>query len=331
MNDHNGVMVFCEVGEGNLLSIATELLSVGRKLADELGEVLCAVLMGEAVSALAEEVIAFGADKVYVVEDTQLKDYQNEVVVSAMESVVTEALPKIILLGQTGVGRDTASRLAFRLETAASLNCIDLAIDSETRRLLQTKQVYGGNAQVVFVSESDPQIVTVRPKSFVPLERNDVREGEVKSIDAGLDASSQKVKVVGRFQDEVEGIKLEDADVVVTGGRGMGKAEGFKQLEELARLLKGAVGATRPPCDDGWVPTGRQIGITGKTVTPKLYVAVGVSGAPQHLCAAGAKHLVAINKDEEANIFKAAHYGVVGDWKRVLPAFKEKLSKLLEG
>ena len=331
MKEHRGVMVYCEVGQGGLLSIAMELLGGGRKLADELGETLCAVLLGSDVSGLAEEAIVYGADHVMVVDDPLLKDFDSDLYLCAMKAVVEEDMPQIILMGQTGAGRDLAPRLAFRLGTAASLNCIDLAIDSESRRLLQTKQVYGGNVQAVFMIESDPQIVTVRPKSISPLERNEARAGELRNIDAGLAALARKSKVVDRFEEELAGVKLEDADVIVAGGRGMGGPDGFKQLEALAAQLKGAVGASRPPCDEGWVPSGLQIGITGKTVTPELYIAVGMSGAPQHVCGAnGSKHIVAINKDPDSNIFREAHFGVVGDWKRVLPVISDKLRVLLE-
>jgi electron transfer flavoprotein alpha subunit len=248
-----------------------------------------------------------------------------------LKTVVEEARPQIVLLGQTDAGRDIAPRLAFRLGTAASLNCIRLSIDSESGRLLQTKQVYGGNVQAVYMIESDPQIVTVRPKSFSPLEPHEGRVGEVRNIDTLLETSPRNPKVVDRFEEEGVGIKLEDADVIVAGGRGIGGPDGFKQLEALAAQLKGTVGASRPPCDEGWVPTGLQIGITGKTVTPELYIAVGISGTPQHVCGAnGSKYIVAINKDPDSNIFREAHFAVVGDWKKVLPAFRDKLRELLE-
>ena len=331
MNEHGGVMVYCEVGQGGLLSIGMELLGGGRKLADELGEPLCAVLLGSDISTLAKEAILYGADQVILVEDALLKDFDSDIYLSALKTVVEEAMPQIVLLGQTDAGRDIAPRLAFRLGTAASLNCISLSIDSESGRLLQTKQVYGGNVQAVYMIESDPQIVTVRPKSFSPPERHEGRVGEVRNIDAALETSPRKPSVVDRFEEERVGIKLEDAEVIVAGGRGIGGPDGFKQLEALAAQLKGAVGASRPPCDEGWVPTGLQIGITGKTVTPELYIAVGISGTPQHVCGAnGSKYIVAINKDPDANIIREAHFAVVGDWKKVLPAFSDKVRVLLE-
>jgi electron transfer flavoprotein alpha subunit len=332
MAEYSGVMVHCEASEGKLAAIATELLGGGRKLADDLGDELCAVLTGSEVTGLAQEAIAFGADKVYVVNDPLLKDYQTDAYVSVMEKVIKQVMPQIVILGQTSIGRDLAPRLAFRLGTAAALGCLELAIDPESKRLLQTKPIYGGNAQAVFVCETDPQIATVRAKAISPLERDGSRQGEVISIDAGLDPSVIRTRVLERVKEEVEGIRLEDAQAVVAGGRGIGSAEGFEQLEELARILKGAVGASRPPCDNGWVPSGLQVGLTGKIVTPELYIAVALSGSSQHMSGcSSSKNIVAINKDTEANVFREARFGVVGDWKKVLPAFSDKVKELLAG
>lgn len=330
MADNKGVLILGEVNEGSLSSISTELLGCGRKLADELGQELSALLIGSAVSGCAQEAIAYGADKVYVVEDPLLEDYQADSFVAAAEKAAREANPVIVVLGQTEVGSDIAARLAFRLETAAVLDCVALEIDADSKRLLQTKPVYGGNAQAIYVTDTDPQIATVRAKSMTPLAKDDSRQGEVITIDAGLDPSTIRTKVLDKVKEEVEGVKLEDAAVIVTGGRGIGGEEGFKELEELARMMKGAVGASRPACDNGWMPDKAQVGLTGKIVTPDLYIAIGVSGASQHMAGcSGAKTIVAINKDSEANIFRMAHYGVVGDWKKILPAFKEKVKELI--
>lgn len=332
MTEYKGVMIYGEVTEGKLAAITTELLSCGRKLADDLGQELCAVLAGSDISNLAQEAIAFGADKVYVVDDPLLKDYQTDSYVLTLEKVVKQVLPQIFILGQTSIGRDLAPKLAFRLETAASLDCIELAIDPDSKLMLQTRPVYGGNALAIFTGESYPQIATVRAKTMSPLERDTSRQGEVITIEAGLDPSAIRTKVLEKVSEEIEGIKLEDAEVIVAGGRGIGDAEGFKQLEELAKMLNGAVGATRPPCDNDWVPDGWQVGLTGKIVTPDLYIAVALSGASQHMSGcSGSKNIVAINKDPEANIFKQAHFGIVGDWKKVLPAFTEKVKELLAG
>lgn len=332
MAEYKGVMVHAEVAEGKLASIATELLGCGRKLADNLGEKLSAVLVGSEIANLAQEAIAFGADKVYIVEGSLLKDYQTDSYLSVMEKAVKQVLPQVLLFGQTTIGRDLAPRLAFRLETTATMDCIELAIDPESKRLLQTKPVYGGNARAIFMSETDPQVATVRAKAMSPLERDAARKGEVITLEAGLDPSAIRTRVLEKVSQEVEGIRLEAAEVVVSGGRGIGGPEGFKQLEELAKILKGAVGASRPPCDNGWVPDIFQVGLTGKIVAPELYIAVAISGASQHLAGcSGCKNIIAINKDPEANIFREARYGVVGDWKKVLPAFTQKVRELVGG
>jgi len=332
MPDNKGVMVYAEVLEGKLSAIATELLGCGRKLATDLGQELSAVLVGSNVNSFAQEAIAFGADKVYVVDDPLLADYRTDAYVSVMEKVAKQVMPQIILMGQTSVGRDLAPRLAFRLNTAATLDCVALEIDSGSKRLLQTKPVYGGNAQAVFTCDSDPQIVTVRAKAMTALKRDDARKGEVITIAASLDASAIRTRVLEKIKEQVEGIKLEDARVVISGGRGIGGAEGFKQLAELAQLLKGAVGASRPACDSGWIPDTAQVGLTGKLVAPDLYIAVAISGASQHMAGcSGAKTIIAFNKDPEANIFKMAHYGVVGDWKVIFPAFTKKVKELVAG
>jgi len=236
-------------------------------------------------------------------------------------------------MGQNAMGRDLAPRLAFRLGTGLTTDCLELRIDPDTKLMVQTKPVYGGNALAEVVCEQTrPQMATVRPKCMEPLQRDDSRKGDVVAFDAGLDASMIKVKWLNKVKEEVEGVKLEDAEVVVVGGRGMGGPEAFAQLHELAKMLGGAVGATRPPCDSGWVPTTSQVGLTGKLVTPTLYIGVALSGASQHLAGcSGSKNMIAINKDPDANIFKVCQYGVVGDYRKVLPPFIQKVKELLAG
>jgi electron transfer flavoprotein alpha subunit len=330
MAENRGVAVFCEIKSDKLLPISTEGLGIGRKLADSLGQDLYAIVVGSNIAGVAPQAIMYGAVKVYAVDDALLKEYQAEAYVKVMEKVAKQIMPSIIIMGQTDVGRDLAPRLAFKLGTAVTMDCIDLAVDKESKRLLQTKPVYGGNAQAVFVSDTDPQIVTIRTKAMVAPAPDSLRKGEVVNIAAGIQASDMRIKVVNRVVEEVAGIKLEDAHVVVAGGRGIGGADGFKQLEELARLLKGAVGASRPPCDNGWMPDTIQVGLTGKIIAPELYIAIAISGSSQHMSGcSGSNTIVAINKDKEANIFRHARFGVVGDWKKVLPAFTAKVKSLL--
>ncbi len=330
MAEDKGILTYCEITEGKLPSISKEVLGCGRRLADDLGQELCTVLVGSDVGCLAQEAVASGADKVYVVDDPLLKEYQTDSYVSVMEKVVRQVMPQFLILGQTSVGRDLAPMLAFRLDTTATLDCVGLAIDPDTRLLLQTKPVYGGNAIATFTCDSYPQIVTVRDKVMSPLESNASKRGEVITIDAGLDPAAIRTRLLKRVKEDEGGVRLEDAPVIVSGGRGIGSAEGFNQLQELAAMLKGVVGASRPPCDNRWVAPNRQVGITGRIVSPDLYIAVALSGSIQHLSGCGqSKSIIAINKDPEANIFNYADFGVVGDWKKVLPAFRDKLKELL--
>ena len=329
MADNKGVMIFIEAIDGKLAAISKELLGAGRKLANDLKEDLSALVAGSGAAHIAAEAITYGADKVYVVDDPLLKDYRTDAYVAVVEKVAKQANPRILLMGQTTIGRDLAPRAAFRLSTAATLDCIALEIDASTKQLLQTKPVYGGNARAIYTMETLPQMATVRAKAMSALAPDSGRKGEVVTIAVGLDPAAIKTIVLQKVVQEVEGIKLEDASIIVAGGRGIGGPEGFKQLEELAKLLKGAVGATRPPCDAGWVPDTIQIGLTGKIVSPDLYLAVALSGASQHLAGcSGSKNIVAINRDPEANIFKEARFGVVGDWKKIIPAFQAKVKEL---
>jgi len=330
MAEYKGIMTYCEIIEGELPSITAEVLGCGRRLADELGQELCTVLVGSDVESLAQEAIAFGVDKVYVVDAPLLKEYQTDAYVSVMEKVVRQVMPQILILGQTSVGRDLAPMLAFRLDTLATLDCVALSIDPDTKLLLQTKPVYGGNAQATYTCDSYPQIATVRDKVMSSPESSDSKQGEVITLDAGLDPSAIRARFLKRIKDDEEGVRLEDAQVIVSGGRGIGNAEGFNQLQELAAMLKGAVGASRPPCDNRWLAPSRQVGITGKIVSPDLYIAIALSGSIQHLSGCGqSKSIIAINNDPEASIFKYADFGVVGDWKKVLSAFTEKLKEIL--
>jgi electron transfer flavoprotein alpha subunit len=330
MADSKGVLVVGDINEGKLAAITAEMLGAGKKLADKLGEPLCAALLGSGIKGLAAEAIAFGASKVFVVDDANLKDYQSDAYVMAVESVIKAANPRIVLMGQSTMGRDLAPRLAFRFNTAISMDCVDLDVDAN-KLLIQTRPVYGGNARAIFTTEALPQMATVRAKAMTALPRDAAKTGEVVDVASGIDPAKIKTKFVKKVKEEVAGVKLEDAPAVIAGGRGIGNAEGFKQLEELAKLFKGAVGATRPAVDNNWVPASIQVGLTGKIVAPELYIAVALSGSSQHMAGcSGSKTIVAINKDPESNIFREARFGIVGDWKQALPAFTAKVKELLK-
>lgn len=330
MSEHRGVLILGEVEDKKIASITKELLGVGRKLADELGEGLSALLIGSEIKELGREAITWGADKVYVADNPALATYNSDCYTAVVTKVCKEIAPSIFLLGQTSIGRDVAPRVAARLGASLATDCIELKVAPDTKRLIQTRPVYGGNAMAVVVSKAYPQIATVRPRSMSPLSANTSRSGDVVLIDVGADVLVTKTKVANRVKEEVKGIKLEEAKVVVAGGAGISGAEDFKQLWELAKVLGGAVGATRIPCEQGWAPSGLQIGQTGKIVTPDLYIAVAISGAPQHIAGClGSKYIVAINTDPEANMLKVANFGVVGDYKEALPALTTKCKELL--
>lgn len=330
MDTHKGVLVCGEIAEGKLAPITLELLGAGRKLANELGEELSALLMGSKSGGLGQEAIAYGADKVYVAEDGLLDNYHTDAYTLIAADFCRKVLPSIMLLGHTDIGCDLAPRLNGRLGGGLAMDCMALSIDPATKLLVSTRPVFGGNAHATLISKAArPQMATIRPKTVPPAERNDSRQGQVIPVEGKVDPSALKVTVVERIKEEVEGVKLEDADVVVTGGRGIGSAKNWEMVKELAHVMGGAVGATRPACDEGWASVSLQVGQSGKVVSPKLYIAVALSGAMSHISGClGSKVIVAINKDKEANIFNVAHIGIVGDYKEVLPALTAKMREL---
>jgi len=332
MADNKGILVVGELAEGKLLPITAELLGAGRRLADELKEPLSCVLISDKVGDAAKAAVAAGADKVCVVENAAFKDYQTDTFMQVMEKANTELAPRIILMGQTSLGRDLAPRLAFRLGVAAVMDCLELTIDAASKAMNCTRPVYGGNARAIFTTVGLPQVATVRQKASTPLAPDAGRKSDIVPLAVSLDAAKVRIKVLETVKEEVAGIKIEDAQVVVSGGRGVGGPEPFSnELLELAKVLKGAVGASRPPCDNKWVPDSIQVGLTGKIIAPELYIAVAISGSSQHMSGcSGSKTIVAINKDPEANIFKEARFGVVGDWKVIVPAFTAKVKQLLQ-
>jgi len=330
MDNHKGVLVCGETADGKLAPVTIELLGLGRKLANELGEPLSTLLMGSKAGGLGQEAIAYGADNVYVAEDGLLDHYNSDGYTQIAADLCRQVLPSIMLLGHTDIGLDLAPRLNGRLGGGLAVDCTALSIDPATRLLVSTRPVFGGNAYATMLARSArPQMATVRAKTVPPAERNDSRQGQVIPVEGKIDPSALKVKVVERIKEQVDGVKLEDAEVVVSGGRGIGSAENFGMLRELANVLSGAVGATRPACDEGWVPARLQVGQSGRVVSPKLYIAVALSGAMAHIAGClGSKVIVAINKDKDANIFSVARYGIVGDYKEILPALTAKLKEL---
>ena len=320
----SGVLVLGEAtDDGKLNPVVSELIGAGTRLG---GPVTCA-LLGAGVEGLARECIAFGADKVIVVDDPLLAEYQGDAYAPIAERICKEIDPAVVLMGQTMTGRDLAPRLAQRLGTAVAMDCVNLSMQSD--KLLAERPCYGGSARARYTINGTPQIATLRAKAQEPLQRDDSRQGEIVKQPAGLSADAIRTRIVERRKEKSAGVRLEDAKVVVSGGRGVGGPEGFKPLEELAEILGGAVGASRAVCDMGWYPVATQVGLTGKIVTPDLYIAVGISGASQHMAGiSSVKNIVSINKDPDASIFKASRFAVVGDWKDVIPAFIDKVREL---
>jgi electron transfer flavoprotein alpha subunit len=331
MAEAKGVLVLGDLSEDELGLTSREVLAAGRKVADDLGEELSIGLFSNAVEQLAQQAISHGAEKVYAVTNPSLAQYEVDLQLAAMETLCREVNPSIILIGRTNEGRELAPRLAFRLGVGLAQDCLEVSVDPSTRKLLANRPVYGGNAIAVVSCNYTPQIAAIRPKVYEPLEPDNSRQGQVVSFPVELEASQARSQVVDVVKEEAAGMKLEDARVVVSGGRGLGGPEPFQNLEQLAKLLGAAVGASRAAVDSGWVPANYQVGLTGKTIIPDLYITVAISGASQHMAGcSGAKVIVAINKDAEANIFKEARYGVVGDWQKILPAFTEAVRELVK-
>ena len=325
-----GVLVIGELNGDALQGITGELLAAGRGIADVTGENVGVALLNGGDTA-GQEAISLGADHAYLVQDEVLAEMQLDAQVAALEKVCAEVQPSVVLIGRTLAGRDVGPRLAFRLGVGLAQDCLQVEADANSGRVVAVRPVYGGNALAkVTFPDVNPQMVVMRAKAYEPLDADDSRAGEVSVINPGLDASVVKARLVETVSQAAEGVRLEDANIVVGGGRGLGGPEPFDQLEDLARLLGGAVGASRAVCDAGWLDHSYQVGLTGKTITPDLYITVGISGASQHMAGCSAsKNIVAINRDADANIFKSASFGVVGDWKNVLPSFIETVRELV--
>jgi electron transfer flavoprotein alpha subunit len=329
MAEQQTILVVGEIQDGKLSATTAELLAAGRGLAQQAETNLAVTLWGSDLGDTAQQAIQAGADRVYTVEDGLLGTPQIDLVLAAMTAVCQTVSPGIVLLGRTDLGRELAPRLACRLGVSLLQDCMQVELDTDTGYLTATRPVYGGSVLARVRCTRIPQVAALRPKAYEALEPNAARQGEVTPVAVSLDASMAKVTIVRQERVESSGVKLEDATIVVAGGRGLGGPEPFAELEELAGMLGAGVGASRAAVDAGWVPPTWQIGLTGRTITPDLYITVGISGASQHMAGcSNAKVIVAINKDTEANIFREARYGVAGDWTAVLPAFMQAIREM---
>ncbi|MDI6784675.1 MAG: electron transfer flavoprotein subunit alpha [bacterium] len=330
IDQYKGVWIFAEQRENKVQPVVYELLGEGRKLADTLGEELGAVLFGSGMQEQANELIYYGADKVYYMDDPLFKEFQDDPYSEAMKRLVRKYKPSILLTGATNIGRSFIPQIAIKLYTGLTADCTGLAIDSESRLLLQTRPAFGGNLMAVIKCPNKrPQMATVRHKVMKKAERNPARTGQV-IIEPVETALPCRTKLIYKVAEALATVKLEEADIIVSGGRGLGKPENFKLIEELAILLNAAVGASRAAVDAGWIPYSHQVGQTGKTVCPKLYIAVGMSGSIQHLAGMGSSdNIVAINRDAHAPIFNHCTYGIIGDLFEVVPLMTKRLKEIL--
>ncbi|MEN6548473.1 MAG: FAD-binding protein [Armatimonadia bacterium] len=329
---YSGVWVLAETHDGKLADVTLELLSEGRKLADELVTEVSLVLAGQNVEGLAQIAAQYGADKVYLVEHETLAQYRTDPFTSVICGLINKHKPEIVLIGATTMGRDLASRIAARIGAGLTADCTGLAIDPETRLLQQTRPAFGGNVMATIqCRNARPQMSTVRPRVMKKARPDASRTAEIIRETVNLNEKSIATKIIEIIKEEgTDAIDVQDAEIIVSGGRGLRKAENFALIRELAEVIGAAVGASRATVDAGWIPAYHQVGQTGKTVQPKLYIACGISGAVQHLAGMGSSDcIVAINSDPDAPIFGVAHYGIVGDLFEVVPALTRKLKQEL--
>ena len=331
LSGYRGVWFWVEQFWGQAGSISWEMAGKGRELADELGTTLTACVLGQDVEHIAQEAICYGADRVFLVDDPTLSVYRTDPYAAVLLNLVQRYKPEVFILGASTRGRDLAGSVATQLRTGLTADCTGLTIDPETRFLRQTRPAFGGNIMATIICPHHrPQMATVRHRVFEMPEMNASRQGQVVRERPIMGENEIASKVVDFIIQEGE-VNLADAQVIVAGGRGVGGAEGFAPIFELAKVLGGAVGSSRSVVDAGWIPYAHQVGQTGRTVRPDLYIACGISGAIQHL--AGMKTascIVAINKDPEAPIFQVAHYGIVGDLFEVGPALAEQFRQKLQ-
>lgn len=328
--DYKGVWVFAEQRDGELQKVALELLGKGRQIADKLGTPLTAVLLGSEVDSIAKDLVAYGADKVLYAEDKLLKHYTTDGYAKVICDLVNERKPEILFIGATFIGRDLGPRLAARLSTGLTADCTALDIDDETKNLLMTRPAFGGNLMATIVcGDHRPQMSTVRPGVFEKLSKDTSRKGEIEKVKVGLSDSDIRTKVEEVVKLAKDVMDISEAKILVSGGRGLGSKEGFDLLKELANVLGGSIAGSRAAVDNGWVDKAYQVGQTGKTVRPQLYIACGISGAIQHLAGMqDSDYIIAINKDENAAIMKVADLAIVGDYNKVIPEMISQIKAL---
>ena len=329
LNDYRGVLVFVEQRSNEIQNVSLELLGKGRKIADELGVSLMAVLPGFEAEKHGKLLVEYGADKVILIDDKALEIFTTEPYTQALVKVINDEKPEVVLFGATSIGRDLAPRISARLQTGLTADCTSLEID-EDRMLLMTRPAFGGNIMATIVSpDHRPQMSTVRPGVMTKLERDASRKGEIVKLDMKLENNSQCVEVISFEKESEEKMDIQESTVLISGGRGVGSAENFSLLYDLADELNGLVSASRAAVDSGWMDHDRQVGQTGKTVRPNLYLACGISGAIQHVAGMEeAELIVAINKDKGAPIFDVSDLGIVGDVHKVLPFVIEEIKKI---
>lgn len=326
LSAYKGVWIFAENRNGKLAKVSFELLGEGKKLATSLGENLSAVLFGEQTENNCQELLKRGADYVYVVDDPALKNFQDDPYVELLTYLVNQYKPEILLIPATSQGRSFAPRVAAKLRTGLTADCTGLEIEKKTKLLYQTRPTFGGNLMATIICENErPQMSTVRPKIFAEAE---VQSSIGKIIKAPLSQElKSRINLIDILKNKEENIDLADSDIIVSGGRGLGEAKNFSLISDLAKVLGGVVGASRAAVDADWIHYAHQVGQTGKTVRPHLYIACGISGAVQHLAGMQTSDvIVAINKDPDAPIFKVANYGIVGDLFEVIPALIKRFS-----
>ncbi|MPW26525.1 electron transfer flavoprotein subunit alpha [Alkalibaculum sp. M08DMB] len=329
LSQYSGVMVFAEQRQGVIQNISFELLGEGRLLADKLGEELSAILIGTDIFGKVEDLFKYGADKVYLVEGVGFENYRTEPYCYAMEKIINEYKPEIVLIGATNIGRDLGPRIAGRVVTGLTADCIELGIDEDTKLLLQTRPAFGGNIMAtILCPEHRPQMATIRPGVFKKNDPDSSKKGVLVRVHMSISDINVRTEVLETIK-QGKIIDIQDAEIIVSGGRGVGSADNFNIIKNAAKELGGIFGASRAAVDAGWIDSNYQVGQTGKTVAPKIYIACGISGAIQHQAGISKSDIIiAINKNPNAAIFDIADYGICGDLFKILPILVEELNKV---